>query len=112
MTPPTGSIRDWIDRRASETPNGVSHIFVDDGATLTWAALRDEAAAIAGRLAGLGIEKGESVALCLPNGRMGVLCLFGALYGGFRATPLNLAAGAAASLVVLASAALAHGWLG
>ncbi len=97
MTPPAGSVRDWLDRRAAETPDAVSHIFADEGsASLTWAELRDIAADIAGHLAGLDISKGESVALCLPNGRAGITCLFGALYGGFRATPLNLAAGASA----------------
>lgn len=96
MTPPAGSLRDWLDRRAVETPDAISHIFADEGASLTWGELRDIAADIAAHLAGLGVTKGESVALCLPNGRAGVTCLFGALYGGFRATPLNLAAGAAA----------------
>ena len=96
MQPPAGSVRDWLDRRAAETPDAVSHLFADERSSLTWAALREEAAEIAARLSGLGVAKGESVALCLPNGRAGVTCLFGALYGGFRATPLNLAAGAAA----------------
>lgn len=96
MTPPAGSVRDWLDRRAAETPDAVSHIFTDEGASLTWAELRDIAADIAARLSGLGVEKDQSVALCLPNGRAGITCLFGALYGGFRATPLNLAAGASA----------------
>ena len=96
MIPPAGSVRDWLDRRAAETPDAISHIFADEGVSLTWAELRDIAADIAAHLAGQGVQKGESVALCLPNGRAGVTCLFGALYGGFRATPLNLAAGAAA----------------
>ena len=96
MNPPTGSVRDWLDRRAAETPDAVSHIFADEGASLTWAELKDAAASIAAHLAGMGVAKGESVALCLPNGRAGITCLFGALYGGFRATPLNLAAGASA----------------
>ena len=91
--PPAGSVRDWLDRRARETPDRVSHIFAEDGSRLTWGELQTQAAAIAGRLAGLGIAKGESVALCLPNGQDAVLCLFGTFYGGFRTTPLNLAAG-------------------
>ena len=32
----------------------------------------------------------------MPNNLDAIICLFGILYGGFRATPLNLAAGAAA----------------
>jgi len=91
---PKGSVRDWVDLRATETPDTVSHIFATDGSQLTWGELRDEARIIAGRLTGLSIQKGESVGLCLPNGREAILCLFGVLYGGFRATALNLVAGA------------------
>jgi acyl-CoA synthetase (AMP-forming)/AMP-acid ligase II len=92
-TPPTGTIRDWLDRRARETPDGTSHIFASDGSTLTWSQLRLEAADIARRLAAGGVTKGESIALCMPNSRFAILCLFGIFYGGFRATPLNLVAG-------------------
>ena len=101
--PPEGPVRDWIDRRAAETPDAVSHIFADeDGLALSWSDLRTRAVDIAQRLAGLGITKGESVALCLPNGSASVTALFGVLYGGFRATPLNLAAGPAAMGYALA----------
>lgn len=101
--PPEGSVRDWIDRRAEESPYTVSHIFADeDGHSLTWAELRAGARDVGTRLAGLGVEKGESVALCLPNGSASVTALFGILYGGFRATPLNLAAGPAAMGYALA----------
>ena len=55
--------------------------------------MQGEAADVAAHLAGLGIQKGESVALMLPNGRAAVVCLLGALYGGYRATPINLVAG-------------------
>ena len=92
-TPPHGTIRDWLNKRAAETPDGISHIFPDDGSTLTWLQLRDHAAGIAGGLSANGTQKGESVAICLPNSREAILCLFGILYGGFRATPLNLVAG-------------------
>lgn len=103
MQAPKGSVRDWIDRRAIEAPDAVSHIFADeDGLTLTWRDIRTRASDIAGRLAGLGMEKGESVALCLPNGSASVTALFGILYGGFRATPLNLAAGRSAMGFALA----------
>lgn len=103
MQLPEGAVCDWIDRRAEESPDTVSHIFADEGgSTLTWAELRSRSQDIAGRLAGLGIRKGESVALCLPNGEASVTVLFGILYGGFRATPLNLAAGPAAMGYALA----------
>lgn len=92
-TPPKGTVRDWLDLWADEKPDQISHLFADDGDTMTWNALREGAKDIAARLSGLGIMKGESVALCLPNSKQAVLSLFGALYGGFRATPLNLVAG-------------------
>ncbi|MCT4334610.1 AMP-binding protein [Paracoccus sp. YLB-12] len=92
--PPGGTTRDWLDFRAENEAQQISHVFPDDDSTLSWAALRDRAAEIAGNLAGMGIAKGDSVALMMPNGRNAVLGLFGALYGGFRATMINLVAGA------------------
>jgi oxalate---CoA ligase len=79
--PPEGDIRRWLDDRARTDGARISHIF-PDAAALTWGALRNEAAAIAGQIAGMGLAKGDSVAIMLPNSRQGVLCLFGALYGG------------------------------
>jgi acyl-CoA synthetase (AMP-forming)/AMP-acid ligase II len=90
--PPEGTVRDWLDRRAERAGDTVSHVFPGAG-QLSWAGLRDRAADIAARLAALGLARGESVALLMPNGLDAVTCLFGVLYGGFRATVLNLAAG-------------------
>lgn len=122
---PTGTVRDWLDARADGQGAEISHYFLD-AAPLTWAELRTQAAEIAARLSGLGLAKGDSVALMLPNGRPGILCLFGALYGGFRTALINLGAGAEAmgyalshsdarvvlvgdaQLDLLASAAAAH----
>ncbi len=95
-TPPSGTIRDWLDFRASTTPNVQSHYFFKDESQLTWLELRDAAKSVATHLTKLSIQKGESVATCMPNSRQAIICLFGILYGGFRATPLNLAAGPAA----------------
>ncbi|WP_054312025.1 AMP-binding protein [Mesorhizobium sp. 1M-11] len=92
--PPRGTVRDWLDDRADHQGDAVSHLFPSDGTTLTWRALRDAAAEIAGRLGGLGIARGDSVALMMPNSRQVVLGLYGVLYGGFRATMINLVAGA------------------
>ena len=91
-SPPDGTIRDWLDRRADRGAAGFA--FPDGERSLTWSELRDEAARIAAGLTARGIAKGESVAILCPNGRLGVLGLFGALYGGFRATMINLVAGA------------------
>lgn len=94
-SPPTGTVRSWLDARADGQGAEISHYFLD-AEPLTWAELRRSAAEIAGKLSGLGLAKGESVALMLPNGRPGILCLFGVLYGGFRTALINLGAGAEA----------------
>lgn len=96
QTPPTGTVRDWIDHRADSTPDAASHFFPDKGTTITWGELRDAACDVAYRLTALGIDKGESVAICKPNGRNAIICLFGIFYGGFRATPLDLSVGPSA----------------
>lgn len=89
--PPQGSVRDWLNARANA--GGIAMVFPETGETLTWEMLRDSAARIAGELTAQGISKGESVAIVHPNGIEGVCALYAALYGGFRATMINLAAG-------------------
>ncbi|WP_299775414.1 class I adenylate-forming enzyme family protein [uncultured Tateyamaria sp.] len=90
-TPPKGTVKDWLDARADT--GGVAIVFPETGDTLDWRTLRDEARAAAEGLAGQGVAPGESVAIVHPNGRAGVVALYAALYGGFRATMINLAAG-------------------
>lgn len=90
-SPPKGTVRDWLDARA--THDSVAVVYPETGETMTWHSLRDEARKIAMGMAGLGIEKGESVAVIQPNGSEGVIATYATLYGGFRATLINLAAG-------------------
>ena len=89
--PPGGTVRDWLDARAQS--GGTAFVFTDDTASVGWRELRMQARAIAGNLTSRGVAKGASVAILHPNGRDGLLALYGALYGGFRATMINLAAG-------------------
>ncbi len=93
--PPVGTVRDWLDARAAS--GGVGFVFPETGGTLDWRDLRDQARDIARGLAALGVAKGESIAIIQPNGPQGVLSLFAALYGGYRATMINLAAGPVAT---------------
>lgn len=93
--PPGGTVRDWLDLRAAEQGNEAGYIFPDAPA-LSWAELRAQAAEIASNLAGMGLQKGDCVAVMLPNSRHGILCLFGALFGGFRTVLINLVAGSEA----------------
>ncbi|KIC23617.1 MULTISPECIES: class I adenylate-forming enzyme family protein [unclassified Leisingera] len=91
MEPPKGTTRDWLDTRAAE--GGTGFVFPDGGPDLSWQELRKTAEAIARYLTAKGIAKGESIAILHPNGREALECLFGVLYGGFRATMINLVAG-------------------
>lgn len=90
-TPPAGTLRDWVDSRANE--GGTAFVFPETDETLNWPELQAHAATIAADLTAQGIAKGESVVVMHPNGLEGVKALYAALYGGFRVTMLNLAAG-------------------
>ena len=90
-TPPQGTLRDWIDARAER--GGTAFVFPETGQSLSWPELREHCSNVAADLTAQGIAKGESIAVMHPNGYEGVKALFCALYGGFRVTMLNLAAG-------------------
>ena len=90
-SPPNGTVRDWLDQRATE--DGVAFVFPETGAALTWSALAEDANQFAVNLTSRGAQKSESIAIISPNSQEGVTALYGALYGGFRATMINLAAG-------------------
>ena len=91
MDPPTGTVRDWLDHRASQ--GGTGFVFPDGAPDLSWRELRETARRVAVMLTGKGVAKGESVAILYPNCREALEVLFGVLYGGFRATMINLVAG-------------------
>ncbi|MEP4194845.1 MAG: AMP-binding protein [Aliishimia sp.] len=91
QAPPQGTVRDWLDVRAQK--GGTAVVFPETGDSLTWSTLRDEARLIARKMSASGITKGESVAIIQPNGREGLVATFASLYGGFRTTMINLAAG-------------------
>ena len=89
--PPEGTVRDWLDGQA--TNDAIAVVFPETGETLSWRALHHETSTMAGGLVGFGVQHGESVAIVHPNGRAGMVALYAVLYGGFRATMINLAAG-------------------
>ena len=60
----------------------------------TYRELRCAVRSVANILNSRGIEKGESVAYALSNGQDCAIVILGILYGGFRATAINLIAGA------------------
>jgi acyl-CoA synthetase (AMP-forming)/AMP-acid ligase II len=89
--PPEGTVRDWLAQRAAE--GGLAFVFPETGTAMDWQTLQAEAMAYARTLTAQGVAKGESVAIMAPNSREGLVALYGALIGGFRATMINLAAG-------------------
>ncbi len=89
--PPSGTIRDWLQARA--LGGGTAVVFPETCSTLRWETLRAAARGFAGALTGRGMAKGESLAIVAPNSREAVIAFYGAVYGGFRATLINLAAG-------------------
>ncbi|MEX0339225.1 MAG: class I adenylate-forming enzyme family protein [Arenibacterium sp.] len=89
--PPKGTVRDWLDARAEA--GGTAITFPETGEVLSWVDLRAHAAHVAGDLTAQGIGRGESVAVIHPNGLEGVKAFYAAVYGGFRVTMINLAAG-------------------
>ncbi|WP_425038803.1 AMP-binding protein [Primorskyibacter sp. S187A] len=89
--PPGGTLRDWLDTRAEK--GGPAIVFPETGDVLSWSELRDKARAFAMGLTARGLARRESVAIVGPNCPECVIAFYGAVYGGFRATMINLAAG-------------------
>ncbi len=87
------SIRDLIDHRAADTPDKPFIIDPSSGKTVTYGDLQAAAQAVSGRLAALGLEKGESVAYAMGNGADAARVVLGILYGGHLATAINLVSG-------------------
>jgi oxalate---CoA ligase len=70
-------------------PGRPALIVPDDGQFLTYAQTADRVEALAQRLAGLGVRRGDRVALSLPNGPDVVLLLLAITALGAAAAPLN-----------------------
>ena len=73
---------------AAERETDVAIRTKDDAFTITWGSLRDRADAIAGGLAKLGVERGDTVALMLKNRPEFHICDLGAMMLG--ATPFSI----------------------
>ena len=62
LTPPNGTIRDWLSNRAEL--GGTAFVFPEDGTTLDWVNLRTEALRYARQLTNLGAEKSAKESFC------------------------------------------------
>lgn len=77
-------------RRAAAAAPEKDALVVDGGARrMTFAQLDAAASALAARLRALGVERGERVALLLPNGAEAAVAIYGALRAGAAFVPLN-----------------------
>jgi acyl-CoA synthetase (AMP-forming)/AMP-acid ligase II len=73
----------------SAAPSGTTAVVLpDQGVTVTYGALREQVAALAGTLAGTGIRRGDRVGIALPNGLPMIVSLLAASAAG-TAAPLN-----------------------
>ncbi len=87
------SLRELIDRRAVEQADDIFVVAPDSGQTLTYGGLAEAARRIASLIAQGGVMPGDSVAYALSNGADAVTAILGIIYGGYRATAVNLIAG-------------------
>ncbi len=84
------TIRHYVDLRAREQPDAPYLIAPETGATLTYAQLQRDSRELGRHLLGLGLNKGDKVALMLHNSYQTGRLLIGVMYAGFMVAPLNL----------------------
>jgi acyl-CoA synthetase (AMP-forming)/AMP-acid ligase II len=86
---PDGVPEPLIALLAHSEPSRPALIVPDSGQALTYGQLADRVETLARRLAGLGVQRGDRVALALPNGPDIVLLLLAITALGAGAAPLN-----------------------
>ena len=87
------SVRDVIDERARTSPDDPFLIDPASGRTVSFGSLRDQARAVCAGIAANGVRPGESVAYALGNSVDAAITILGVIYGGYRATAINMVAG-------------------
>src|SRR2546421_5505941 len=61
------TVTEALRRTASDHPDLIAVRIIDDSVSLSWAALLERVDAVAGGLAGLGLDRGETAAIMLSN---------------------------------------------
>jgi long-chain acyl-CoA synthetase len=84
------TLRDYIDRRAAETPDSPYLIAPETGAVMTYRDLQRASRELARFLSARGVRKADKIALMLHNGYQTARLLIGVMYAGCTAAPLNL----------------------
>ena len=96
------SIRTVIDERAVKSANKPFIIDAENGIEFNYSQLRDVARAVSNLIKNHGVAQGESVAYAMQNSSSSALLVLGIMYGGYRATAINLVSGPATIAYVLA----------
>lgn len=86
------TIRHIVDQQARGRPDATWLIAPETGATMTYAQLQRDSQDLTHFLLGMGIHKGDKIALMLHNSYQTARLLIGVMYGGFMVAPLNLLA--------------------
>ena len=80
---------DWVAYHATRSPHSLALESVDTGATLTWAALEQEVARVAGYLSSVGISPGDRIVLLAENDLRIFVLQFACMRLGAVLVPLN-----------------------
>ena len=86
------TLRTLIDWSAHNRPHNVYLIAPEPDLQLTFAQLHSDSRTLSNSFLGMGLKKGDSIALMLNNGYQTAKIFLGALYGGFTIVPLNVQA--------------------
>ncbi|HEX2825505.1 MAG TPA: AMP-binding protein [Burkholderiales bacterium] len=86
------TIREYVDKRATETPDATYLIAPETGAAMTYGELRRASVELARFLGSRGLARGDKVALMLHNSYQTARLLIGVMYAGYTVAPLNLVA--------------------
>jgi acyl-CoA synthetase (AMP-forming)/AMP-acid ligase II len=78
-----------VDRAARRFPDQTALVDPADGVRLTFTELRDRVRVLARTYVGLGVRRGDRVAICSPNTHHWVQAALGALYAGAVLVPVN-----------------------
>ncbi len=88
MIAATNTVAALAERRAAQTPDAAAFLEAD-GTTVTFAAILSEAQALARGLAALGLAKGETISMQLPNWREAAAINLAAAMLGLRLNPIT-----------------------
>ena len=80
MTYPTITLPELLEQTAAKSPDATALIYF--GTTISYRQLQDQVNRLAAGLQALGVEKGDRVALMMPNCPQFVISYFGALRAG------------------------------